>query len=408
MSALKGRLLVAQSGGPTAVINSSICGVVQEALRHECITGVYGALHGIEGVLSEEIVDLGAEDPAEIELLKKTPSAALFSCRHKVTEEEYDRILEVLEAHEVRYFLYAGGNDSMDTCAKVARLAVERGYELRAVGIPKTIDNDLAFTDHCPGYGSVARWLAVSVRDAGLDTEAIYTSDRIKIVETMGRNAGWITASTALAKESLDSDEAPHLIYLPEVPWSEERFLADVERVYSRLGRVFITVCEGLRDVRGEYLTASSRSIDTDSFGHRQLGGVAAFLCDLIAEKLKIKARFDKPGTIQRVSGLCQSPQDVEEAYEVGRRAVELAVAGESGKMVTIERTSDEPYRWTTGTVELERVANAEHKVPREYINEAGNGVTEAFLRYARPLIGGPLHRYARLRLVRVPRKVAR
>jgi 6-phosphofructokinase 1 len=396
---LKGNLIVGQSGGPTAVINSSLCGVIQEALRHDEIQNIYGMVHGILGVLNEDLIDLRRQDPRVIDGLKRTPAAALGSCRYKLSEEDYGKILEVFKRYNIRYFIYIGGNDSMDTAHKVGELAKKEGYELRCMGVPKTVDNDLAGTDHCPGYGSVARWNAIATRDAGRDTEAIGVVDNVKIIETMGRNTGWITASTALARDSEDS--APHLIYLPERVFDREKFLADVDRVYSKLGYCLITVCEGLKDETGEYLVASGRAVDVDKFGHKQLGGVAAYLCDLIATELKIKARFDKPGTIQRSSTLLASRTDLEEAYMVGAKAVELAVGGISDKMVSLVRESDHPYRCTTSTVDLDYVANAEKKVPDEFINEEGNFVTEEYYKYARPLIGDPLPEY--IRFERIP-----
>ena len=390
-----GKAVFAQSGGPTAVINSSICGAIEEAKKHKEIVAMYGSIHGILGVLHENMIDLNRESPRTISLLRRTPSSSLGSSRYKLKEEDYDRILKVLAAHDIRYFFIAGGNDSMDTANRVFRMARERGYELSVMGLPKTVDNDLPITDHCPGYGSVARWLALSVRDAGLDTEAIYTSDTIKVVETMGRNAGWITAATALARQQ--PNDAPHIILLPEIPFNRDKFLSDVERIYRKLGYALITCCEGLRDENGDYLTASQRSLDTDRFGHRQLGGVGETLCGIIAEGLKIKARADKPGTIQRVSALLASPVDVEEAYATGAQAVKHAVEGKSGWMVTLEREPGAEYACKTGIVSLEEVANREKKVPREFINAEGTGVTGAFLEYVTPLIGGPLPEYARL-----------
>ena len=390
-----GKAVFAQSGGPTAVINSSICGAIEEARKHKEIVAMYGSIHGILGVLHENMIDLNRESPRTISLLRQTPSSSLGSSRYKLKEEDYDRILKVLAAHDIRYFFIAGGNDSMDTANRVFKMARERGYELSVMGLPKTVDNDLPITDHCPGYGSVARWLALSVRDAGLDTEAIYTSDTIKVVETMGRNAGWITAATALARQR--PNDAPHIILLPEIPFSRDKFLSDVERVYRKLGYALITCCEGLRDENGDYLTASQRSLDTDRFGHRQLGGVGETLCGIIAEGLKIKARADKPGTIQRVSALLASPVDVAEAYATGAQAVRHAVEGKSGWMVTLEREPGAEYACKTGIVSLEEVANREKKVPREFINAEGTGVTGAFLEYVTPLIGGPLPEYARL-----------
>ena len=390
-----GKAIFAQSGGPTAVINSSICGAIEEARKHKEIVAMYGSIHGILGVLHENMIDLNRESPRTISLLRRTPSSSLGSSRYKLKEEDYDRILKVLAAHDIRYFFIAGGNDSMDTANRVFKMAREKGYELSVMGLPKTVDNDLPITDHCPGYGSVARWLALSVRDAGLDTEAIYTSDTIKVVETMGRNAGWITAATALARQQ--PNDAPHIILLPEIPFNRDKFLSDVERIYRKLGYALITCCEGLRDENGDYLTASQRSLDTDRFGHRQLGGVGETLCGIIAEGLKIKARADKPGTIQRVSALLASPVDVEEAYATGAQAVKHAVEGKSGWMVTLEREPGAEYACKTGIVSLEEVANREKKVPREFINAEGTGVTGAFLEYVTPLIGGPLPEYARL-----------
>jgi len=396
---LKGNLIAGQSGGPTAVINNSLCGVIQEAQKHSDIENIYGMVHGIQGLLEENIIDLGRQKPEIIEGLRNTPSAALGSCRYKLQDEDYEKILDIFKKYNVRYFIYNGGNDSMDTAHKVGELAKSEGYELRCMGVPKTVDNDLGFTDHCPGYGSVGRWNAIATRDAGRDTEAIGIVDNVKIIETMGRNTGWITASTALGKDSEDS--APHLIYLPERVFDEEKFLADVESVYSRLGYALITVCEGLKDKDGKYLTASDRSIYADSFGHKQLGGVADYLCNVVADNLNIKARFDKPGTIQRMSSLCMSKTDAEEAYMVGQAAVENAIEGASGYMVSLVRESNDPYKCTTGLVALEKVANAEKPVPDEFINEAGNFVTDAYIEYAKPLIGD-LPEYVRLEKIAV------
>ncbi len=401
--ALRGNLIVGQSGGPTAVINSSLAGVVLEALEHEAIEEIFGMAHGVQGLLREDLIDLGRQSAATITGLRTTPSAALGSCRHKLTDDDYERLVGILAAHNIRYFIYIGGNDSADTAARLGRLAAERGYDLRVMSVPKTIDNDLVETDHCPGYGSVARWLAVAVRDAGLDTEAIGIVDTIKVIETMGRNTGWITAATALARDH--DDAAPHLIYLPERPFHRERFLADVDRVYRRLGHAVITVCEGLRNERGDYLAASGRAVDVDRFGHKQLGGVAALLCEMVAEGLGVKARWDKPGTIQRVSMLAASPVDLDEAYQVGRAAVRHAAGGQDGAMVTLVRAASDPYRCATGLAPLERVANAERSVPDAFIAPDGNDVTDAFLAYARPLIGDPLAPYARLERARVSQR---
>jgi len=395
LAKLTGNLVVAQSGGPTAVINSSLVGVIQEALNHNEITGIYGALHGIEGILYENLVDLKREDPQTIEKLKRTPSSALGSCRHKLTPEEYERIVDVFKAHNIRYFFYIGGNDSMETAHVVGKMTAEMGYELAAIGIPKTIDNDLEYTDHCPGYGSVARWIAASVRDAGFDTEAIGVVDKVKVIEIMGRNAGWITAASSLGKEK--ETDAPHLIYLPERPIKIDKLLADVEEWYKRLGYVVIAVCEGVKGEDGKPLKASAKVIDVDSFGHVQMGGAADYLCRIISENLKLKSRFDKPGTIQRVSIALVSEVDLNEAYIVGQKAVQYAVEGVRDKMVALVREDREHYICNTGLVELEKVAVAEKLVPDEFINEDNNGVTEKFYEYALPLIGGALLEYVRL-----------
>lgn len=400
MAGLEGALVVGQSGGPTAVINASLAGVIQEAVQHEVITGIYGMRHGVEGLLREELVNLEAESAETVELLKHTPSAALGSCRHKLGDADYERILGILRAHDIRYFLYIGGNDSADTSHRLAALAAREDYELRVIGIPKTVDNDLVATDHCPGHPSVARWLATSVRDAGLDTEAIGVVDTVKVIETMGRDTGWITAATALARTH--EHAAPHLIYLPERPLRRDQLLTDVERVHRALGQVVIAICEGQKDEQGRYLSASTTSVDVDRFGHPQLGGVAAVVCGLISSELKLKARFDKPGTIQRVSAALASPVDVEEAWQLGQAAVQQAVAGETGKMVALVREGGERYRSRIELVPLEQVANKVRPVPDEFIAPAGNDVTQAYLAYIRPLIGGPLPAYARLRLAAV------
>jgi 6-phosphofructokinase 1 len=402
--ALRGNAVVGQSGGPTAVINASLAGVIEEAKQHPEIEGLFGAVNGVEGLLREDMTDLLAEEEAQLALLPGTPSAALGSCRKKLSQTDYAALLALFSAHNIRYWFYIGGNDSADTTHQVGRLAAEAGWEMRAIGIPKTVDNDLGYTDHCPGYGSVARFTALATRDAGLDTAAMHTVDTVKIIETMGRNAGWITASAALAREA-DGDP-PHLIYLPERVFDQERFLADVKREVAKGRGCVIAACEGLRDASGEALVSFKHAVGTDSFGHKQLGGIGDYLVDLIAQHLGIKARFDKAGTIQRAFGLAQSSVDVAEAKMVGAAAVRYACEGVTDKMVTIVRTSNSPYRCETGLADLQAVANAERPMPDDFINSDGNDVTPAYLDYARPLIGGPLPPYARLKLARVRRKI--
>lgn len=402
--ALKGNLLVGQSGGPTAVINASLAGVIEEAKKHAEIADIYGAVNGVEGLLQENVIDLRAENDEATALLPRTPAAALRSCRKKLSPADFERLLAIFKAHSIRYFLYIGGNDSADTAHRVGLLAKESGWDMRVMGVPKTIDNDLAYTDHCPGYGSVARFSALATRDAGLDTSAMHTVDVVKIIETMGRNAGWITASTALARE-LPGDP-PHLIYLPERPFDRDKFLADVKKQVDTGRGCVAAVCEGLRDAEGNILVAFKHSVGTDSFGHKQLGGVGDYLVDLIAEGLGLKARFDKAGTIQRSFGLAQSDVDAEEARMVGAAAVAHACAGVTDQMVTLKRVRQSPYKCETNLAPLEAVANAERPMPAEFISADGNGVTAAFLDYARPLMGGPLPRYARLQMKPVPKKL--
>lgn len=384
--------IVAQSGGPTAVINSSACGVIQTAMKSARINRVLGATNGILGVLKEDLFDISAEKPETIEALKRTPAAATGSCRYKLksldeSRADYERILAVFKAHDIHYFFYCGGNDLMDTADKVNKLAAETGYELVCMGIPKTIDNDLAFTDHCPGYGSVAKYVATCAMSAGKDTEALYTTDTCTILEVMGRNAGWIAAATGLARRV--PEDAPHLIYMPEAAFSFEKFIADVKEVYKTFGRVFIVVGEGLKDAEGKYVTADSGAFSKDSFGHVQLGGVAEMLKAVVEKEVGIKARVNKPGTNQRSAMHFASLTDVKEAYLCGKTAVQQALKGINGKMVTLLREKGKEYSCTTGLAELSDVANGEKKVPAEYINATGNGVTRAMLNYVRPLVQG-------------------
>jgi 6-phosphofructokinase len=384
--------IVAQSGGPTSVINSSACGVIQEAVKSDRIGRVLGATNGILGVLKEDLFDITAESVETIEAMKHTPAAAIGSCRYKLkslqdSKADYERILDVFKAHDIHYFFYIGGNDSMDTADKVNKLAADTGYELVCMGVPKTIDNDLAYTDHCPGYGSVAKYVATCAMEAGKDTEALYTTDTCTILEVMGRNTGWIAAATGLARR--EPQDAPHLIYLPEVAISLAGFVVDCKEVYKEFGRIFIVAGEGLRNEEGTYLTADAGAFGRDGFGHVQLGGVAEVLKEVVEKEVGVKARFNKLGTNQRSAMHFASLTDVNEAYMCGRMAVKYATEGVNGKMVTLIRESDSPYRCTTGLAELSDVANGEKKVPAEFINDAGNYITEAMRDYVRPLVQG-------------------
>jgi len=388
----KGNVIVAQSGGPTAVINSSACGVIQEALKSGKIGRVIGATNGILGILKEDLFDISAEKPETIEQLMQTPAAAIGSCRYKLksleeSKADFERILDVFSAHNIHYFFYAGGNDSMDTADKVNKLAAESGYELVCMGIPKTVDNDLAFTDHCPGYGSVAKYVATCAAEAGRDTEALYTTDTCTILEVMGRNAGWIAAATGLAAR--EPEDAPHLIYVPESAFSFDKLVTDVKEVLKELGRVFIVAGEGLKDEKGEYITADNGAFSRDSFGHVQLGGVAEMLKAVIEKEVGIKTRFNKPGTNQRSAMHFASLTDVNEAYMCGQMAVKYAMEGVNGKMVTLVREQGPKYKCTTGLAELRDVANGEKKVPKEFVNDRGNHITDAMRDYVRPLVKG-------------------
>ena len=384
--------IVAQSGGPTSVINSSVCGVIQEAAKTKKIGRVLAAHDGILGVLKEELFDASAEKASVIEALKRTPAAAMGSCRYKLksidqAQSDFDRVLDVFKAHDIHYFFYAGGNDSMDTADKINKLAAQRGYELVCIGIPKTIDNDLAFTDHCPGFGSVAKYVATCAMEAGRDNEALSTFNVCTIIEVMGRNAGWIAAASGLATR--EPKDAPHLIYMPESAFTFEKLLRDVKEIYREFRRVFIIVGEGLKDEKGNHIAAETAGFGKDAFGHATLGGVAEVLKNVIEKEAGIKAYWNKLGSQQRCSMHFASLTDVNEAYMCGKTAVKAAMSGVNGKMITLVRAKDAKYKCTTGFAELKDVANGEKKVPKEFINEKGNHITEACRRYIGPLIKG-------------------
>ena len=412
---LRGSAVFAQSGGPTAVLNSSLAGAVQEAARTDCIDKLLGAYNGILGVLREELFDLRKERAEDIENLKRTPAAALGSCRHKVkSAADIERITEVLRAHEVRFFFYAGGNDSMDTADRVARLAAEQGYELRVIGIPKTIDNDLAGTDHSPGYGSAVKFNAALVMEAGRDGEAIRTSTPCTIQEIMGRDSGWLAAGTGLARRA--GEDAPHLIYVPERPVALEQIARDVKECLGQFQRCFIAVGEGLKNEQGRHYAEAGGAFGLDAFDHPQLGGAADVLRAFVETELGVKCRANRVGTAQRAAMHFASLTDANEAVEVGAAAVRKAAKGQSGVMITLVRESGPVYRATTGTAKLADVASGEKLVPPEYLNAAGNGITEAMKEYVRPLVRGEapinvgqdgLPVFVRLQKRFVPRKLA-
>jgi len=412
MAKLVGNAIFGQSGGPTSVINASAAGVITEALKQDCINKVYGAANGIKGILDEKFYDMGMEDPKELELLKTTPSSALGSVRYKladpdVDDTDYKRLLEVFKKYDIRYFFYNGGNDSMDTCNKVSKFMQKVGYECRVIGVPKTIDNDLAETDHCPGYGSAARYVATSTMEVYLDAR-VYDTPMVCVLEVMGRNAGWLTAATALAAYK---GLGPDLIYLPEIEFDMDKFIKDAKEVYEKNnGKLIIAVSEGIKDKNGKYISeyGSDLAKEKDAFGHSQLGGTAQVLASVLKKELKCKARAIEFSLLQRCAAHCGSKTDVEESFKAGQLAVKYAVEGYTDYMVAYEREPGSEYKCNFKLVELHKVANAEKKIPREWITENGTGLTQAYIDYALPLIQGEsappmedgLPRFAKLKKV--------
>ncbi|MEQ8230893.1 MAG: 6-phosphofructokinase [Gammaproteobacteria bacterium] len=408
----------AQSGGVTAVINASACGVIETARRHpDRIGTVYAGRNGIIGALTEDLIDTGQESDADIAALRHTPAGAFGSCRYKLksvddNRAEYERLIEVFRAHDIGYFFYNGGGDSQDTSNKVAEFAAAHDYPLTAIGIPKTVDNDLPITDNCPGFGSVAKYVAVSIREAAFDVASMAkTSTKVFVLEVMGRHAGWIAAAGGLAAEA--PGQAPQVILFPEVTFDEEGFLARVQQSVADNGYCAIVVSEGLRDSAGRFVAEAGTR---DAFGHAQLGGVAPVIADLVKQRLGYKYHWAVADYLQRAARHIASKTDVEQAYALGRAAVEMALAGDNAIMPTIVRTADDPYAWEIGKARLAEVANVEKKMPREYISEDGFGITAACRRYLAPLIAGEdyppyengLPRYVTLRNVAVPKRVAR
>ncbi len=385
---LNGNCLIAQSGGPTAVINASLAGAITEALNHPCIEEIYGARNGVVGILQEDLIDLAEESQQVIRGLRTTPASALGTCRYKLRkQEDFDRILQVFQSHDIRYFFYIGGNDSQDSADRIAKLAAERGYDLRVIGIPKTVDNDLVATDHCPGYGSAVKYLCTTVQELACDCRAMGNHDYVGILEVMGRNAGWLAAGTSLVKGKDRPDDPPHIILLPEVPLSTDKLLEDVQRTLQKNRFCLIVASEGLVDEDGNYLTTSGGS--TDAFGHAQLGGVGEYLRNLIEEHFGVRTRAAKPGHAQRAAAHCASQADNDEAFLAGQAAVQAAVEGETDKMVTLLRSEKETYECVTGLASLSEVANGVKKLPPEWINENGISMNQQFLKYALPLIQG-------------------
>ncbi len=393
MSVLKGACIIGQSGGPSSVINASAYGAIKTALESEAITKVYGACNGIKGVLDGKLMDMGKEDPKELEYMKYTPSSALGSCRYKlkdpsVDDSDYKRILEVFKKYDVRYFFYNGGNDSMDTCNKISKYCLANGYECRVMGIPKTIDNDLDGTDHCPGYGSAAKYIATSVMEVYHDAH-VYDTGMVTIVEAMGRNAGWLTASAALA---IEKGCGPDLIYLPEVPFDLDSFVAKVKTIYEKTKKCLVVVSEGIKDKDGKYISEYGADLTKtkDSFGHAQLGGLASFLADTVKNATGAKVRGIELSLLQRCAAHCASQTDIDEAFKAGKAAVTNAVKGVTDKMVGFERVyKDGKYQCKIKLFDLTVVANAEKKIPLDWINKTGDGLNKKFIDYALPLVQG-------------------
>ncbi len=387
----KANAFYAQSGGVTAVINATACGVLETARNHKDRIGkVYAGRNGILGALREELIDTSRESRKAIAGLRSTPSGAFGSCRHKLksfeeNEREYRRLIEVFRAHDIRYFFYNGGGDSQDTANKVSQLGDQLGYPLTCIGIPKTVDNDLPLTDTCPGFGSVAKYVAVSTKEAALDVASMCeSSTKVFILEVMGRHAGWIAAAGALAQE--EPGDAPHIILLPEVPFQKAKFLKRVKEVVQQKGYCVIVVSEGAQYANGTFVADAGGK---DAFGHTQLGGVAPTIAQMIKDRHGYKYHWAVADYLQRAARHIASKTDVEQAYAVGRAAVEFAVAGKDKVMPTIVRTSDRPYRWKIGEAKLSRVANVERKMPKSYITPDGYGVTAKGKRYLAPLIEG-------------------
>jgi len=383
--------LYAQSGGVTAVINASACGVIQTARQNSDKIGkVYAARNGIIGALTEDLIDTSLESDADIAALRYTPAGAFGSCRHKLgsiekNRSQYERLVEVFSAHNIRYFFYNGGGDSQDTAHKVSLISKELGYPITCIGIPKTVDNDLPFTDNSPGFGSVAKYVAVSIREAGMDVASMaLTSTKVFIMEVMGRHAGWIAAAGGLAAEK-DGD-SPHIILFPEIPLNIDAFLKRVQDCVEKYEHCSIVVSEGLKNADGNFVSEQGL---VDAFGHKQLGGVAPVIAKLIKDKLGYKYHWALADYLQRAARHIASKTDVEQAYAVGNAAVLMALAGKNAIMPIIVRENGEPYRWNIGEAPLEKIANVEVKMPREYITQDGFGITEACKQYLSPLIQG-------------------
>jgi ATP-dependent phosphofructokinase / diphosphate-dependent phosphofructokinase len=388
---MKKNAFYAQSGGVSAVINASACGVIETARKHRDKIGkLYAGRHGIVGALTEDMIDTGKESAATVRGLRHTPGGAFGSARYKLAgldknRAQYERLIEVFKAHDIGYFFYNGGNDSMDTAHKVSEIGAQMGYPIACIGVPKTVDNDLAITDCCPGFGSAAKYIAVSTREAALDVLSMArTSTKVFVLEVMGRHAGWIAAAGGLAGER--PGDAPHIILFPEIAFERAKFLAKVKSCVEKFGYCVVVVSEGVRNPDGKFLAEAGTK---DAFGHAQLGGVGPVVAQMTQEAFGYKYHWAVADYLQRSARHIASRVDVEQAYAVGKAAVELALQGKNAVMPTIVRKSSEPYRWGIGQAPLAMIANREKKVPRHFITEDGFGITAPCRRYLLPLIGG-------------------
>ncbi|MCG8434218.1 MAG: 6-phosphofructokinase [Gammaproteobacteria bacterium] len=408
----------AQSGGVTAVINASACGVIETARKHKNKIGkVYAGKNGIIGALSEDLIDTSKETARAIAALRHTPGGAFGSCRYKLkgldqNRAEYERLIEVFKAHDIGYFFYNGGGDSADTCHKVSQLSEAMGFPITCVHVPKTVDNDLPITDNCPGFGSVAKYVAVSTKEAALDVASMAkTSTKVFILEVMGRHAGWIAAAGGLAGEK--PNEAPHIILFPEVVFDVQKFLKRVDECVKKYGYCVVVASEGARHPDGKFLAEAGTR---DAFGHAQLGGVAPYLANLVKSELGHKYHWALADYLQRSARHIASKVDVEQAYAVGKKAVELAIRGKNSVMVTIDRKSNKPYKWAVGEAPLSKVANQEKFMPKNFITKDGFGITAKCRQYLSPLIKGEdyppykngLPQYVELKNVAVKKKCAK
>ena len=414
MKNLIGNALLGQSGGPTSVINASAAGVFIEALNQENITGVFGAVHGIKGILEEDFIDISKEDIEELKRLKNTPSSAIGSVRYKLKDpkkddSEYRRLLEVFRKYNIRYFFYNGGNDSMDTCNKISKFFKKEGFDCNVMGVPKTIDNDLNVTDHSPGYGSAAKYVATTFMELFHDA-TVYDQPMITVVEVMGRNAGWLTAAAALAQHK---GQGPDLVYLPEKTFDPEVFFSDVDRVLKQKGKVIVAVSEGIKTKEGKYVPELYQELKKDAFGHAQLGGTAQALVSELGNRFNVKLRAIEFSLMQRSAAHLASKVDVTEAFNAGRKAVKAAVSGATDKMIGFKRVSSNPYKIKYVRIPLQKAANEEQKVPLQWIKEDNTGLSQEYIDYALPLIQGDekakledgLPRFANLKKLRVSKK---